>query len=95
MYPREGTSAAADGMAVISGCAHEENARRFIDFALGGDVQRHLIRTCQRRSVRRELYSPELEPETDGLVLIDYDLEKAAGMRDWLLSVWQSLEEEP
>ncbi len=95
VYPREGTSAAADGMAVISGCAHKENARRFIDFALGGDVQRHLIRTCQRRSVRRELYSPELEPETDGLVLIDYDLEKAAGMRDWLLSVWQSLEEEP
>ena len=45
LYPKEGTSAAADGMAVVSGCAHEENARRFIDFALGGDVQERLART--------------------------------------------------
>ena len=93
VYPKEGTSAAADGMTVVNGCAHEANARRFIDFVLGEDVQQYLIQTCQRRSVRRELFSPE--EETDGLVLIDYRLDQAAGGRDWIVSVWQSLEEEP
>ena len=34
LYPQEGTSAIPDGMAVVAGCAHRENARRFIDFAL-------------------------------------------------------------
>jgi len=92
LYPREGTSAAADGMAVVRGCSHGENARRFIDFALGEDVQRHLVQKCQRRSVRRELFVPV--EETEGLILIDYDLERAAEARDWILSVWQSLEAE-
>ena len=90
LYPREGTSAAPDGMAVVSGCAHGENARRFIDFALGGDVQRYLARSCRRRSVRKDLFAQE--PETDGMVLIDYDLERAAAEREWVLSVWQSWE---
>ena len=90
LYPREGTSAAPDGMAVVSGCAHGENARRFIDFALGGDVQRYLARSCRRRSVRGDLFAQE--PETDGMVLIDYDLERAAAEREWVLSVWQSWE---
>lgn len=93
LYPKEGTSAAADGMAVVSGCAHEENARRFIDFALGEDVQGHLVRACRRRSVRTDLFAPA--EETEGLVLIDYDLDRAASERDWVLSMWQSLEDEP
>ena len=91
LYPKEGTSAEADGMAVVSGCAHEENARRFIDFALGEDVQRHLAQTCQRRPVRADLYIPE--EETGGLVLIGYDLDGAAAGRERLLSAWRSLEE--
>ena len=92
VYPREGTSAAADGMAITAGCAHEENARKFIDFALGEDVQRYLARECLRRSVRVDLSQPG--EETDGLTLIDYDLARAAAGREWILSVWQSLEEE-
>ena len=91
LYPKEGTSAAADGMAVISGCAHEENARRFIDFAVGRDVQAHLAETCCRRSVRADLAHPE--GADDGMRLIDYDLSKAASERDWILSVWNLLEE--
>ena len=91
LYPKEGTSAEADGMAVVRGCAHEENARRFIDFALSEDVQRRLAETCQRRPVRADLYVPE--EETGGLVLIGYDLEQAAAGRDWLLSAWQAMED--
>lgn len=88
LYPKEGTSAVADGMAVVKGCAHGENARRFIDFALSEDVQRYLAQTCRRSPVREDL----LQPEADGLVCIDYDLDRAAAEREWILSVWQSLE---
>ena len=91
LYPKEGTSAAADGIAVINGCTHEENARKFIDFALSADVQQHLARTCRRRPVRTELLP--LTDGTDGLVCIDYDLDRAAGSREDILSAWQSLED--
>lgn len=91
LYPKEGTGAAADGMAVISGCAHGENARRFIDFALGADVQRRLAQTCLRRPVREELFR-RLD-ETDGLVCIDYDLDRAAASRESVLAAWRSLED--
>lgn len=91
VYPREGTSAPADGMAVISGCAHEENARRFIDFALGGDVQRYAERECLRRPVRTDLLRDA--EETEGLVLMDYDLDRAAAERETVLERWRELEE--
>lgn len=90
LYPKEGTSAVVDGMAVINGCAHEENARRFIDFALSEDVQRYLAQACQRRGVREDLFPPS--DETSGLICIDYDLDRAVMERDWILSVWQALE---
>lgn len=90
LYPVEGTSALPDGMAVVAGCAHGENARQFIDFALGEDVQRHLAQVCQRRPVRGALFE---DPEGAGeLTLMDYDLDWAAGARAELLARWQALE---
>lgn len=89
LYPKEGTSAVADGMAVVSGCAHGENARKFIDFALGEDVQRYLAQSCLRRPVREELSRPE--SETEGLQLIGYDLAWAAGVRGEVLERWREL----
>lgn len=90
VYPREGTSAVPDGMAVVSGCAHRENARRFIDFVLTQDAQRYLQRECLRRPVRADLL--QAAEETEGLVLMDYDLDRAAGEREDVLARWQELE---
>lgn len=89
IYPEEGTSAVVDGMAVITGCAHEENARRFVDFALGEDAQRHLAEKCWRRPVRRELIREETE-----MTILDYDLDQAAAERDDILRQWRELEEQ-
>lgn len=88
LYPKEGTSAIADGMAVINGCAHEDNARRFIDFALGEDAQRCLLRSC-RRPVRPGLEEPDWD--SGELVLIDYDLAWAAEERTDILDKWRLL----
>ena len=84
LYPGEGTSALPDGMAVVAGCAHRENARRFIDFALGEDVQRFLARVCQRR--------PVLGDAQEELRLIDYDLDWAARAREDVLAWWREME---
>lgn len=88
LYPQEGTSAVVDGMAIAAGCAHEENARRFVDFALGEDVQRYLAEKCWRRPVRRELILEETE-----ITILDYDLDRAAAERDAILQQWRELEE--
>ncbi len=87
LYPEEGTGAVVDGMAIVAGCAHEENARRFVDFALGADVQRRLSERCWRGPVRGEL----IREETD-IVVLDYDLDCAAAERDAILRQWRELE---
>lgn len=89
LYPGEGTSAIPDGTAVVAGCAHEENARRFIDFTLGEDVQEYLLKVY-RRPVRASV----AWPGDTGLLLTEYDLPRAAEERDAILSRWRELEEE-
>ena len=93
VYPEEGTSASPDGMAVVSGCAHEENARRFIDFAISADVQAYMERTCMRRPVRTDLI--QAGEETEELILMDYDLDRAVAEREDILARWRTLEETP
>lgn len=89
LYPEEGTSAVADGMAVVAGCAHGENARRFVDFALGEDAQRYVAENCWRRPARGEADGEETE-----MTILDYDLERAAAERDEVLRQWRELEEQ-
>ena len=83
VYPEEGTSALPDGAAIVKGCAHEENARRFIDFLLSEDVQTRLPDKFSRRSV---LSGMESEPV---LGLLDYDLDWASSVQGRLLESWQ------
>lgn len=88
LYPAEGTSATPDGMAVVLGCAHRDNARQFIDFCLSEDVQRRLTQSC-RRPVREDL--PASAPESEALVLLDYDLDQAVRERESVLERWRGL----
>lgn len=84
VYPEEGTSALPDGAAIVKGCAHEENAKRFIDFLLSEDVQGRLPDKFSRRSVLAGL---ESEPE---LELLDYDLSWASSVQGQVLDSWQA-----
>ena len=89
LCPREGTCTLPDGMAVIAGCAHGANARRFIDFALSEDVQRYLGEHCFRRSVRADLRQGE-----PPFLTFDYDADWAGTHREALLERWRVLMEE-
>ncbi len=90
VYPSEGTCAPPDGLAVVAGCAHEENARRFIDFALGVDVQRRLVSELARRSVREDL----AVPEGSGFLRFPYDIPQASALREDVMALWRHLTEE-
>lgn len=89
LFPKEGTCVLPDGMAVVRNCRHGDNARRFIDFALSEDVQRYLLESCSRRSVRGDL-----KREEEGFFdfdSFDYDTAWAGEQRDALLAQWQAL----
>lgn len=88
-YPQEGTSAVPDGAAIVAGCAHEENARAFVDFILSPDVQGRLASDYYRRSVRDDMFVPE--KETQGLVLLSYNLDWASDSRGEILQSWNTL----
>ncbi len=83
IYPKEGTSALADGAAVVSGCAHEDNARSFIDFMLSPEIQQMLVEEFSRRGVCGSA------DETEDIELIDYDIQWASEEQGNLLSLWK------
>lgn len=72
---------------IVRGCAHEENARKFIDFLLSPDVQQLLGAELSRRSVRTDTASDAL-PE---LTVLPYDLRRADERRQELFDAWQAL----
>lgn len=92
VYPEEGTSAIPDGMAVIAGCPHQENARRFVDFALSEDVQTYLSLSCNLRAVRADV--PQPEGITGELVVFPYDIDLAGSRQEDCLALWHSLKKE-
>ena len=55
LYPEDGTSAVADGVAILENAPHRENAERFVDFVLGRDAQSFLCETIKRRPVRDDI----------------------------------------
>lgn len=92
VYPKEGTSAIPDGLAVIAGCPHEENARLFVDFALSRDVQTYLSRSSNLRAVRSDV--PQPEGVTGELLTFPYDVGLAGSRQEDYLALWHSLREE-
>ena len=94
VYPAEGTSAVPDGCALIKGARHPENARAFLDFVLGRDVQELLVSDLSRRSVRTDVHAPEDLPGEAELGIIDYDVHWAGSIKEEFIARWTALIEE-
>ena len=89
VWPCEGTSAVPDGAAVIAQGRHPENARLFLDFILGADVQRRVQTDYARLTVRSDLVF-EGEDAQQG-PLCAYDIPWASGARGDILARWRVL----
>lgn len=91
VYPGEGTSAVPDGSALVQGAPHPDNARIFLDFLRGKDVQRLVVNDFYRRSVREDVANPTtLMPERK-LGVIDYDVAWASAFKPEFLQGWTKL----
>lgn len=94
VYPAEGTSAVPDGCALIKGARHPENARAFLEFVIGRDVQELLVSDLSRRSVRTDVHAPEDLPSEAELGIIDYDVHWAGSIKEEFIARWTALIEE-
>jgi len=87
VYPAEGTSSVPDAGALVKGAPHEENAKKFLDFIAGADVQALVAGQFRRRSVRTDVEVLDLPPLGE-LALVEYDIAWASENRDALLMTW-------
>lgn len=91
VYPKEGTSAVPDGVALIKGAKHPETAKTFIEFVLGKDVQQTMANDFYRRSVRTDIDSPgEIKPLKD-IPMVDYDFTWASKYKQEVLTQWKNI----
>ncbi|WP_010270565.1 ABC transporter substrate-binding protein [Paenibacillus senegalensis] len=86
MYPEEGTSAVPDGAAIIKDAKNMEEAKMFIDFLVGTDVQPMIQTEFNRRSVRKDAAPIEGIPAIEDIKLVDYDFDWSASHKDELIS---------
>ena len=88
VYPADGTSCVPDGSALVRGAPHEDNARLFLDFTAGADVQQLLVSQFYRRSVRTDVDPVLSLPDLAQLPLVDYDVAWVSRNRDPILMSW-------
>ena len=55
VYPADGSSTVADGVALVKGAPHADNGKVFIDWLLSKPVQEQLVSEIGRRSVRNDV----------------------------------------
>lgn len=73
VYPEEGTSASPSGMAIVKDCPNPENAKKFIDYLSGKDVQSQLGGIF-RRSVRTDVQDPDTFKPWDEINFVEGDI---------------------
>ena len=82
VYPKDGTSAVPDGVALVKGCPNEENAKLFIDFVTSKECQTEQSQNWGRRPVRSDMEVGAGMAKLDDLVLVDYDFDWAANEKE-------------
>jgi len=85
VYPKDGTSAVPDGVALIKGCPNEENAKLFIDFVTSKECQTEQSQNWGRRPVRSDMEVAEGMAKLSDLVLVDYDFDWAANSKEEII----------
>ncbi|MCB5175090.1 MULTISPECIES: extracellular solute-binding protein [Microvirga] len=89
VYPEDGSSTVADGVALVKGAPHAENGKVFIDWLLSKPVQEQLVNEIGRRSVRKDVTGSGLKPISE-VKLVDYDIKEVAQKRDEWIAKWKA-----
>jgi len=91
VYPEDGTTAAPDGIALVKGAPHSEEARAFVDWVLSIEAQEYLVQEMGRRPVRSDAsISPGLPP-LDEIKTKPYDFGWSASNKKNFVDKWTAL----
>lgn len=91
VYPKDGTSAVPDGVALVKGCPHEENAKLFIDFVTSKECQTKQSQDWGRRPVRSDLEVGEGMAKLEDIPLVDYDFDWAANEKEMIIEQFNEI----
>ena len=91
VYPKDGTVAVPDGVALVKNARNAEEAKVFIDFVLSKTVQELIARKWYRRSVRTDIQLPEGARPLNELEILPYNIYEAARQKEKLLQLWRVL----
>lgn len=91
IYPEEGTLLVLEGTAIRRGTVHEETAKQFLEFTLSKDVQKILMDSQSRRSVRQDVETPKGMDALERLPLPDADFETISMEKRKILESWKSI----
>jgi iron(III) transport system substrate-binding protein len=91
VYPTEGTSNVPDAVAIIKGAKHPNNAKTFIDFMTGKDMQEYVVKNLSRRSVRTDVAPAAGLEDIKKIKFVNYDMSWAATQREKVLSQWKDI----
>ena len=85
VYPKDGTSAVPDGVALVKGCPNEENAKLIIDFVTTKECQTEQSGNWGRRPVRSDMEVGEGMAKLEDIPLVDYDFDWAANEKEAII----------
>ncbi len=91
VYPKEGTSSAPDGIAIIKGAKNINNAKVFFDFVLKSETQKYVYENFASRPVRNDIELSETMLPVSDIKLVDYDLEWVSANKESIVKKWKDI----
>lgn len=88
VYPEDGTSTVADGIAMVKGGPNPDAGKVFVDWLLSKPVQEFLVAEIGRRSVRSDVNATGLKPMSE-IKFVNYDLANVAKNRATWMAQWK------
>ncbi len=91
VYPDDGTSAIADGMALCKRAPNPAAGKAFIDWSLSAPVQEMVVQELGRRPIRKDAKPLGALKPMDQIKLVKYDIQNAANKRQEYIDKWRAL----
>jgi iron(III) transport system substrate-binding protein len=91
VYPEDGTSVIADGMALVKKAPNPAAGKAFIDWALSAATQNVAVQELGRRPIRKDVQPLAALKPLEQVKLVKYDIKNAATKRKEYIDKWQGL----
>jgi iron(III) transport system substrate-binding protein len=91
VYPEDGTSAIADGMALVKRAPNPAAGKAFIDWSLSAATQHLVVQELGRRPIRKDAKPLAALKPLEQIKLVKYDIRNAAAKRKEYVTKWHEL----